>query len=113
MKDNILKALFEPRRFQLLGMIAERGYCVKALAVKSGLTEACVCQHMKVLLEAGLVYKAKRGYYTHYCLCKDAFAKVIAEMKEILEAEQSSCGAGRKECDVKERVLCHVSKGGT
>ena len=108
MEKALLKALFEPTRFGLLQMIAERGYCVKALAAKSGLSEACVCQHMKILLDVGLVIRVKRGYYTHYCLCKERFGEVIAELDRTMEKERESCCRGRSECDVKSTVKCRA-----
>ena len=75
MDDKVLKALGEPKRFLLLQLMAKRGYCVQALAKQSQLSEPAVSQHLKVLREAGLVYGMKRGYYTHYCLDKEALAR--------------------------------------
>ena len=72
MDEKILKALGEPRRYQLLQLMSCRSYCVRALAVKSGLSESAVSQHLKILREAGLVHGIKKGYYTHYRLDKDA-----------------------------------------
>ena len=77
MDEKILKALCEPRRFLLLQLMAERGYCVRALARQSYLSESAVSQHLKILREAGLVYGVKKGYYTHYCLDKEALGHVI------------------------------------
>ena len=61
MEEKILKALGEPKRFLLLQLMAERGYCVGALALKSELSVSAVSQHLKILREAGLVYGVKRG----------------------------------------------------
>ena len=78
MNDKILKAIGEPRRFQLLQLMSDRSYCVRALAGKSGLSESAVSQHLKLLREAGLIYGVKKGYYTHYRLDKEALGAVIA-----------------------------------
>ena len=32
MDDKVLKALFEPKRYLLMQLMSERGYCVRALA---------------------------------------------------------------------------------
>ena len=61
MNEKILKALGEPRRFRLLQLMSHRSYCVRALAVKSGLSESAVSQHLKILREAGLVMGVRRG----------------------------------------------------
>ena len=83
MDEKILKALGEPRRYQLLQLMSCRSYCVRALAVKSGLSESAVSQHLKILREAGLVHGIKKGYYTHYRLDKDALGQVIAELEQL------------------------------
>ena len=49
MNESVLKALGEPKRFQLLQLMAQRGYCVSALARKSQLSESAVSQHLKIL----------------------------------------------------------------
>ena len=38
MDANVLKALGDPHRFELLQMMADRSYCVRALARRSQLT---------------------------------------------------------------------------
>ena len=53
MNEKILKALGEPKRFQLLQLMSSRSYCVRALAVRSSLSESAVSQHLKILREAG------------------------------------------------------------
>ena len=91
MDEKILKALCEPKRFLLLQLMSDRGYCVRALARKSQLSESAVSQHLKVLREAGLVYGVKRGYYTHYGLDKDVLADVISELEQIRDAKRKRC----------------------
>ena len=41
------------KRFYLLQLMSERGYCVRALARRSQLSESAVSQHLKILREAG------------------------------------------------------------
>ena len=93
MKDSVIKALGEPKRFLLLKLMAEQGYCVRALARKSQLSESAVSQHLKILREAGLVYGDKKGYYTHYCLDKEALDQLITELTWIRDARRPTyCG---------------------
>ena len=42
MDEKVLKALGDPKRFLLLQLMSERGYCVRALAQKSCLSESAV-----------------------------------------------------------------------
>ena len=91
MNEKILKALGDPKRYQLLQLMSKRSYCVRALAQSSELSESAVSQHLKVLREAGLVYGVKRGYYTHYCVDKDALKAVIAEFETLLAIQRKPC----------------------
>ena len=106
MDEKMLKALGEPKRFLLLQLMAKRGYCVQALARQSQLSEPAVSQHLKVLREAGLVYGMKRGYYTHYCLDKEALAAVIAELEQLKNAERTICTGPYYGCEAAEFVKC-------
>lgn len=106
MEDKILKALCEPKRFLLLQLMAERGYCVRALARQSYLSESAVSQHLKTLREAGLVYGVKKGYYTHYCLDKAALSRFIAELERIRDAERKPCDGPFYGCPESEYLRC-------
>ena len=106
MDDKVLKALTEPTRYRLLGLMADRAYCVGALAMRSGLTESAVSQHLRVLREAGLVFGEKRGYYTHYAIDKQALSRVIGEFQALLEQRQQPCDGPYYGCSVSEQVRC-------
>ena len=106
MDDKILKALCEPKRFLILQLMAERGYCVRALAHRSQLSESAVSQHLKILREAGLVYGVKLGYYTHYCLDKNVLGSVIEELQQIWGAQRKPCEGPFYGCSESEHVRC-------
>lgn len=106
MDEKILKALSEPKRFLLLQLMADRGYCVRALARKSQLSESAVSQHLKILREAGLVYGVKRGYYTHYGLDKDVLGCVIAELEKIRDTKRKLCDGPYYGCTESEYLRC-------
>ena len=106
MDVKVLKALGEPKRFQLLQLMARRGYCVQALARQSQLSEPAVSQHLKVLREAGLIYGVKRGYYTHYGLDKEALGKLIEELEQLKNAERIICAGPYYGCEAAEFVQC-------
>ena len=108
MDDKILKAIGEPKRFLLLQLMSERGYCVSALARRSELSESAVSQHLKILREAGLVYGVKKGYYTHYCLDKDALNDVICELEQIRDTQRKPCDRPYYGCSEAEHVKCNA-----
>ena len=106
MDEKVLKALGDPRRFQLLRLMSERAYCVRALARISSLTESAVSQHLKILREAGLAHGVKIGYYTHYRVDKDALSRVIAELEAIRDAQRQPCDRPFYGCPESEYVRC-------
>ena len=106
MDDKTLKALGDPKRYQLLQLMAEKSYCVGALARRSGLSESAVSQHLKVLREAGLVYGVKRGYYTHYRLDKDALDAVISELQQMRDMRFEPCEGRLYGCPESEYIRC-------
>ena len=108
MDGKILKAMGDPRRFQLLQLVSQRGYCVGALAHASGLSESAVSQHLKILREAGLVYGVKRGYYTHYCVERDALSAVIEEMQAMLTPRRQPCSGPFYGCPEAEHIRCRA-----
>ena len=64
-----LKALADPTRLRLLSMIqAHDGgeACVCDLTAPLGLTQPTISHHLKVLLDAGLVEREKRGLWAFY-----------------------------------------------
>jgi len=66
---GLLKALADPTRLRLLSMIQshEGGEaCVCELTEPLGLTQPTVSHHLKVLADAGLVRRDKRGVWAYY-----------------------------------------------
>ncbi len=71
----VLKALADPARLRLLSMIAahEGGEaCVCDLTEPLALSQPTVSHHLKVLLDAGLVTRDKRGVWAYYRLVPQA-----------------------------------------
>lgn len=106
MEDKTLKALGDPKRYQLLRFMSERSYCVGALAMRSSLSESAVSQHLKILREAGLVQGVKRGYYTHYEVDKAALQAVIDDMKALLATDRGPCDGPFYGCPESEYIRC-------
>jgi ArsR family transcriptional regulator len=80
---HTLKALADPARLRLLSLVAahEGGEaCVCDLTEPVGLTQPTVSHHLKVLVDAGLLSRDKRGVWAYYALVPgalDALADVL------------------------------------
>ena len=79
----ILKALADPARLRLVSMVAahEGGEaCVCDLTDPLGLTQPTVSHHLKVLVDAGIFTRDKRGKWAYYALVPgalDALAEIL------------------------------------
>lgn len=61
------KALADPTRLRLISMIAAAGdVCGCELVEPLGLSQPTVSHHLKVLYEAGLLARERRGRWIHY-----------------------------------------------
>ena len=78
-----LKAIADPARLRLLSMVAAHEgaeACVCDLTEPLGLSQPTVSHHLKVLVEAGLLTRDKRGVWAFYALVPgalDAVADVL------------------------------------
>lgn len=76
---RVFKALADPARVRLLSMIAgaeQQEACVCDLIEPVGLSQPTVSHHLKVLLDAGLVERERRGSWAYYRLRRDAVAAI-------------------------------------
>jgi ArsR family transcriptional regulator len=70
-----LKAVADPARLRLLSLILaspDDEACVCDLTEPVGLSQPTVSHHMKVLADAGLVLREKRGRWAYYRAVPDA-----------------------------------------
>lgn len=65
----MLKVLAEPTRLRLLSLIASLGEaCACHLIEPVGLSQPTVSHHLKVLYDAGLLERERRGIWAYYRL---------------------------------------------
>jgi ArsR family transcriptional regulator len=77
----LLKALADPVRLRLLSLVgAHEGgeACVCDLNDAFDLSQPTISHHLKVLHEAGLLDRAKRGTWVYYSVRTDALADLAA-----------------------------------
>jgi len=79
MKIKVLKAIAEETRLEILEKLKKREVCACALPAMVKKTQPVVSQHLKVLLEAGLVERRKEGVKRIYSLS----SKGVRVLKDI------------------------------
>ena len=77
----MLKALADPVRLRLLSLIASRDggeACVCDLNDAFALSQPTISHHLKVLYEAGIISRDKRGVWVYYRSRADALSALSA-----------------------------------
>jgi ArsR family transcriptional regulator, arsenate/arsenite/antimonite-responsive transcriptional repressor len=78
---RLLKALADPTRLRLVSILAahEGGEaCVCDLTEPLGLTQPTISHHLKVLVEAGICTRDKRGVWAYYTVVPSALNAIAA-----------------------------------
>ncbi len=77
-----LKALADPARLQLLSIVLASGSaCICDLTEPVGLSQPTVSHHMKVLVDAGLLHREKRGKWVHFSVIPEALHDLSAQVE--------------------------------
>ncbi|WP_296579427.1 helix-turn-helix transcriptional regulator [Xanthobacter sp.] len=96
-----LRALAHPARLAMLETLAGQERCVCGEIVRAlPLAQSTVSQHLKVLLDAGLIRGRTEGQRSSYCLDKaalDALAEEIDALFKALRRPSGCCTPGAPE----------------
>jgi Predicted transcriptional regulators len=109
-KILILKAIADENRMNILTLLLQNNYCVRALAKKMKISEAAVSQHLKILREAEVVVGVRKGYFVHYCVNGQTLHDLAQELEKMSLIEQGVCMPATGGCKVSEQNMCHNLK---
>ncbi|ODT72170.1 MAG: hypothetical protein ABS75_05080 [Pelagibacterium sp. SCN 63-23] len=85
---NIMRALGHPVRLEILRILAtqQQGQCCCADVTESlTLAQSTVSQHIKVLLDAGLIERKPHGTRNRYCILQERFAELSTAFGGLLQ----------------------------
>jgi ArsR family transcriptional regulator len=85
----LFSALGNPARVKIVNLLAssKEPVCLCNLIEPLGLAQATVSEHLKRLVEAGLLVREERGKWSYFSLNTEAFARVAA----LAELPQGVC----------------------
>lgn len=83
---SFFKALGEPNRLKIAGLLAKQPATVEQLAKMLGLSASTISHHLARLAEAGLVSARAVGYYSIYSLKTDVMTSMAKNL--LRESEQ-------------------------
>ncbi len=92
---RIGKALADPRRFELLEMIAsDDEVACKRMVGAFPVSQATISHHLKELATAGLIEVRREGQCGHYRVCPGVLDRYLAEVARRLHADRSAATMG-------------------
>jgi ArsR family transcriptional regulator len=76
----VFAAIGSPARVKLVNLLAasDEPVCLCHLIEPVGLAQATVSEHLKKLVDAGLVLREERGKWSYFSINTDAFERVVA-----------------------------------
>lgn len=78
---RILKAVADPTRLRLVSLVAAgegNEACVCDLTEPVGLGQPTVSHHLKILVDAGILHREKRGIWSYYSLVPGTLERVAS-----------------------------------
>ena len=81
---RMFKALADPTRLRLVSMVAAHDggeACVCELTEPLGLTQPTISHHLKILVDAGIFTRDKRGVWAYYALVPAAMDALSAILR--------------------------------
>jgi ArsR family transcriptional regulator, arsenate/arsenite/antimonite-responsive transcriptional repressor len=74
------KALADKKRLQILNILTRQGeVCVCDLSPMIGMPQSKLSYHLKMLLDAGLILKEKRGTWNYYSINPNEINHLLSE----------------------------------
>jgi ArsR family transcriptional regulator len=100
---DMLKAIAEENRFQIIKLLSEKSLCVCEIEEELQIHQNLVSHHLSVLKRAGLIKGARCGKNNYYTLNRRSFNKLNKELIKIGEPNENiSSRVGM--CDLPKTV---------
>jgi ArsR family transcriptional regulator len=95
--DRLLRLLADPRRAEILALLAVEQLCTCHLVELTGATQSNVSNHLRALREAGLVTAEAAGRYTYYRLAPERLADLGRALTGLADLASDS-GSRKRPC---------------
>lgn len=105
MSDELVgffKALADPNRLKIVGLLAQKPYSVEELAALLDLKASTVSHHLSRLVKAGLVSARAEGYYSVYQLDRQALE---SRSRALFSSEELSAAVATVDLDAYDRKV--------
>ena len=104
--SEIFKVLSVDTRIRIIEILKSKDSVgVKKIAEMLNITDAAVSQHLKILRQAGLVRKERKGYWIPYSIDEKSLENCRCIINEVC-----TCGCGIKKQDINTLSLSSLMK---
>jgi len=79
-KSKVFKALADPIRLRILGLLSSREMCVCEVMVALDLTQPTASHHLRILENVGLVKDRKEGKWVFYSIADPQFFEAMRKL---------------------------------
>lgn len=86
----MLKALADPLRAQIIGLLAAESLCVCHIVEETGAQQTNISNHLRALRRAELVETEQQGRYTYYRLRPEPLEALTARFSALAQAARTS-----------------------
>ncbi|CAM3233434.1 ArsR/SmtB family transcription factor [Rhodothermus bifroesti] len=84
LKAKLFRGFADPSRLVLLEVLRQGPQTVTALVEATGLTQPNVSNHLRCLLDCGLVRRSRRGRFVVYRLSDERIAELLQLAEQVL-----------------------------
>jgi ArsR family transcriptional regulator len=105
---GVAKALGDETRARIVGVLGVRALCVCEVKAALSLSQATVSDHMRVLLEAGLLVTSRESYWTLYAIRKDLAPEALQFVFLLMDQVQTKFPEDRTRLTDTPVFLCRT-----
>jgi ArsR family transcriptional regulator len=107
---KIMKALSDPNRLKIVKMLQHRTLCVCEIQNALGISQPNASNHLKILVDAGLVASHKEGLWVNYRLsdgkASPYVASLLGNLRHWLDDDPQIAALAEKVPDLdREKIL--------
>ena len=105
MDISIIHTITEPTKFQIVQLLMQHNYCVRALSKKLGISEPAVSQQLNALKGSGVISGRKIGYQMHYQVNVDLVQETVNILRSCFD-EKGKLPAVDVDCSCEFASSC-------
>ena len=105
---GVAKALGDETRARIVGVLGVRALCVCEVKAALSLSQATVSDHVRVLLDAGLLSTSRESYWTLYTIREDLLPKALQFVSLLMDQVQTKFPEDRTRLTDTPVFLCRT-----